>query len=260
MTDRRRPVRVGLWLLLATAIAIAALTHGDRLNEPPPRASADELLLRARIASVRGLLADRGDGPLVPFEQGLVVVHQRVVLSLLEAALPWEFELDERFTIQLESASVSFDDGLALVRLEGKASLSGSLRGVAFAQVSLDASLNVVEVDPATGTLRSRLRLIAFEARRLELLGRDAPGEDAVEELGRKQLTSLEPKFAALAIPVRIEQHLRIPGIGPGVIVVPPQSLPISAEVRAVTALRGKLIISLAMRLSSATALPPGPT
>ena len=229
----------------ACLIGLTCLSAVGCHDPEPQTISAAEVVLNRQLASLRRLLAASADAPVVPTGGVLVTVDEELIQSLVTTALPIEGIVSDRYAIRLESARVTLDDGIALVRLEGRAALSETLADDAFARVMLHADLGVVEIDPRSHILRARVRLIAFEAHELQLFGKKAPGHNLVAELAREQLESLAPLLSSIEIPVRIEHQLELPGIGPAPVRIPPRTLPIVAEVRSVIALRHRLFVTL---------------
>ena len=74
--------------------------------------------------------------------------------------------------------SVSFEDGFALVRLEGRASLVGREQDV-FADVTVYGDLDVERTQQQADVLQARIRLLAVDARRVAVVVESPPGEAA---------------------------------------------------------------------------------
>jgi hypothetical protein len=177
----------------------------------------------------------------------LVVVDQALVEDLLASAVPYE-RVISRYRIRVTGASVRFDDGFALVRLDGRASLAASPEGAAFADISVFGGLDVLDLDPESGLLRGEVRVIAVDARRVTVMGVGAPddAEELIEELGRERLDAFGALASRLQIPVRLERSVTLPGVGPeGGVKIAPATIPLQLGVRQVRALRGKLWISI---------------
>lgn len=230
----RKPLR--RFVVLATLSLIAGCARW----RATPRVEPEEAVLVRKREGLTALVAAAAKGPLIPFEKALVIVDQSVVQELLTAAMPFERVIGGRYRVQVTAASVEFDDGFALVRLDGRASVAGT---AASAELRVYGDLNVVSLDPASGALRGRIRLIAFEARRVDVLGVGASAERLVEELGREELESFAPLAATLEIPVRFEREVAIPAVETGEVRIAAATLPLGLGVRDVKALRGKLWI-----------------
>ena len=230
-----------VWLLATLAGASA----GCRRELPPPR--ADEAVLQRQRAGLESLLEEAARGPLVPFDSVLVVVDQALIQDLLASAMPYE-RVISRYRIRVTAASVRFDDGFALVRLDGRASLAASPEAAAFADVSVFGGLDVLDLDPDTGLLRGEVRVIGVDARRVTVMGVGAPAdaEALIEQLGREKLEGFGVLASRLQIPVRMERAVTLPGVGPdGGVRIAAASIPLQVAVSQVRALRGKLWVSI---------------
>ena len=198
------------------------------------------MLLERRTQGIRGLISAAREGRLIPFEEVLVVVHDRLVQSLVEATLPYEQTLAERYRVRAESVAVTFDDGFALVQLRGRASLLSDPDTAA--EIDVYGAIDIVELDPQTGVLRGRVKILAVETQRVDLAGIQArPMRRLVDDLSREQLTAFEPLMSNIEIPVKLEQTMLIPGVNQAGIKIQEAVLPMEASVVDVKAFRGKL-------------------
>jgi hypothetical protein len=227
---------------MATAACwVAACRH-----ELPPPAAGPAVLARQR-AGLESLLEEARSGPLVPFDRVLVVVDQALVQDLLASAIPYE-RVISRYRIRVTAATVRFEDGFALVRLDGRASLASSPEAAAFAEVSVFGGLDVLDLDPDSGLLRGEVRAIAVDARRVSVMGVGAPkdAEELIEQLGKERLDAFGVLASRLQIPVRLERAVTLPAVGPdGGVRIAAASIPLQVAVKQVRALRGKLWVSI---------------
>jgi len=188
--------------------------------------------------------ADSAGGRLVPFDQMLVVVKQRLIQSVLDSALPFDQDVAGKYHVAATSARVLLEDGFAAVELEGRASLL-SQRDVV-AEVGVYGALDVVELDAASGSLRGRVRIFAVEARRIRALGFSVPVERLVEKLSSEQTQTFAPLLSAIDIPVRMGEDVTLPAMGPeGGVTIGEERIPLGAEVAAVRSFRHRLWISI---------------
>lgn len=229
-------------IVAAILVAVfAACARGGR------RPSADELVLERQEQGLEALIRVAEKGPLVPFKDVLVIVDEGLVQEVLTAGTPFERVIAAKYRIQITAATVSFEDGFALVRLDGRARLAKGPASAAFADVSVFGALDIVELDPRSGFLHGRVKVIAFDARRVDVLGIDAAlAERQVEKLGREKLEDFSALASAVDIPVRLEQVVTVPAVGPaGGIRIDAASVPLQAAVLDVVSFRGKLWISI---------------
>src|SRR5215470_17120573 len=92
------------------ALALATLACGACRREGPPPVSSEEAVLARQTEGLEALIHAAEKGPLVPFDQILVVVDQSLVQDLLTAATPYERLVAGKYRIRVESASVLFED------------------------------------------------------------------------------------------------------------------------------------------------------
>ncbi len=223
------------------ALVLVALLACER-GPSGARQSAEEQNLLRRIKGLEAMLA--GDGPLVPFDQILVVVRQRLIQSVLDSALPLEEDIAGKYHVAATSAKVLLEDGFATVELQGRASLVGESSVVA--ELTVYGALDVVELDTESGSLRGRIRIFAVEARSVEALGMSVPVARLVEDLTREQVQSFAPLLSTIDIPVRVGKEVTLPAMGPeGGVTIGEERVPLGAEVAAVRSFRHRLWISI---------------
>jgi hypothetical protein len=153
---------------------VAAVWAGPGCHRELPPPVADEAVRQRQRDGLQSLLEESERGPLVPFDRVLVVVDQALVQDLLSTAIPYE-RVVSRYRVRVTGATVRFEDGFALVRLDGRASLAASPEAAAFADISVFGGFDVTDVDPESGLLRGEVRVIAVDARRVTVLGVGAP-------------------------------------------------------------------------------------
>ena len=242
------------------ATLLLALTAGGcrppALPLPKGRPPVEEILLERRRQGVEAMIASvRAHGRLIPFDEVLFVVQQGLVKNLIEATLPYEQVLAERYRVRLESVEVTFDDGFALVQLRGRASLVKDSNTAA--EIDVYGAIDIVELDPATGVLHGRVKVLAVETQRVDVVGVPTPVRRLVDDLSREQLSAFEPLMSNVEIPIRVEQTLRIPGVDQAGIRIEEAVLPLQAAVVDVKAYRGKLWICVRADARQAAAAKP---
>lgn len=196
----------------------------------------------ARQTEALKLLVDAADrGRLLSFEQALLVVDQSLIQDLLSAAMPLE-GLVSGFQVRIESATASFSDGLALIHLNGHATL---VESSVTAELKVYAGLHVQALDPTNGLLRCRVHVFGVEAPRANLLGLDGPLRGLTAELTEGGLAALLP---FVEIPVRIDDHIALPAVDSRRFDLREAQVPIRAQVAEVKVFGGRLWVSLATR------------
>jgi hypothetical protein len=272
--DERRPAsgstrwrRGGLITLVALVVAMGFLwrpillplvRHGSAVGAPAP--DAQEALIRRQHEGLTALIARAEAGPLVPAGQHVLVgVDQKLVQSLLHVLVPADYVVSGRYRIRVEAAVVSFEDGFALVRLEGRASLVGREQDV-FADVTVFGDLHVERTQQRTDVLQTRIRLLAVEARRVAVVVESRQAEQLVEELGRERLEHFAAMASVLEIPVRQSYSLEVPAAGPdGPVRIAGAAIPIQLNVIDVTAFAGRMWITMAAAVGPGAVAPATP-
>jgi hypothetical protein len=231
------------------AAALAGLLAGGchRGHHHETAVSAEQAVMDRQREGLRALLAASERGDLLPFQTVLVAVDEGLVRRLLQATLPFERVIANRYRVRVSGVDVKFDDGFGLVRLNGRASLADRSESEAFAEVSVYGALDVVELDRTTGTLRGSVTIIAMDARRVNVMGAPIPkAEQLIEDFGRERLDAFGALASRLEIPVAVEGALTLPAVGPeGGVRIEAATIPLRAAVSRVTAYRGRLWISV---------------
>ena len=246
-------------LILAAGLFVA-LRHPDALRStiqmlsPPIRTPgeslvadrpAEEAVLERRRQGLMTLLHAASPGPLVSREANrvLFIVDQSLVAALLTTQVPREYVVDDTYRIWVTGAQITFEDGLALVRLDGRASLVGVEEEV-FADVAVFGDLEILRDQPSASVLRARINVIAVDARRVEVAGkRDA--DKLVERLARSRLSAFAALASELEIPVRHEHAIDMPAVDEGPVRIEATTLPLRLHLVDVKAFKQKLWISM---------------
>jgi hypothetical protein len=237
--------------LALAAVALLPACHRQTAT------SADQAVLERRREGLAGLMAAARRGSLLPFDKMLVVADEGLVRQVIVATLPFERVILDRYRIRVSRAEVHFDDGFGLVRLDGEASFADRTETEGHAEVTVFGGLDVVAVDPDSGVLRGSVKIIALDARRVNVYGvRSFIVEDLVEQLGREQLDAFSALASAIEIPVRLERSVTLPAVGPGEVRIAAATIPVRAAVADVKAFGGKLWVSVDISTDTATPAP----
>lgn len=232
--------------LIAAAAALAPGCRGCR-RKGPPRQSAEEAVAERRKAGLESLIKRAEKGPLIPFGHVLAVVDQSLVQQLLTSALPIEHLVKERYRVAIDTAAVLFDDNFALVKLAGRVSLADQ-QDSTFADVAVYGALDVVELDPLSGVLRGRVKVIGFDASKVTVMGlKTKTAEDLLEDFAGERVDTFSSLFSDIQIPVKLQREIVIPALGPqGPVRIAEARIPISGSVTDLTAYKGRLYVSIA--------------
>ncbi|HUG55011.1 MAG TPA: hypothetical protein VMR21_15475 [Vicinamibacteria bacterium] len=230
-------------LLLASAALAAACGGPDRLQGSD---SAERAVLDRRRQGMEALIDAARRGTLLPFDKLLVVVDEGLVRQVLRAGLPVERVIAGRFRVRVTGAEVTFADGFGLVQLDGVASFADRTEEEARAVVTVFGGLDVVDLDPESGTLRGQVKVIAVDVRRVDVMGVRPPMvESLVEELGRERLEAFSALASGIEIPVQLERSVSLPAVERSDVRIEEAVVPLRAAVADVKAFRGKLWVSV---------------
>lgn len=241
----RRMLAIGLTSALLTLGVVWLLFR----RKEPPMVSVSETLLVRQTQELGRLIAAAEQKSLFDFGGILVVVDQGLVQDLLRGATPLEADVGGGFHVRVDSAETSFADGLALVRLDGNASVAGK---AASADVSVYGAIDVVELDSTSGVMKCRVSVFGVDAAHADVLGVDEPVRRLTEALTHGGLALL---LGSIEVPVRIENRLSIPAVESHRLRIASVDLPVQVGVEDVKVLGGKLWV----RVKAAIGPSPAP-
>jgi hypothetical protein len=241
---------------------------GTRFLNPVPSSSGTvarppvpEATLERQREGLAALVAEAEAGDLFPDtpDRVLVLVDQGLIQRLLTALTPSEHVIADRYHVVITGARVVFEDGFALVRLDGRASFAGVAESDVFADLTVLGDLEIPPLQQRREVLNARIHVLAVDARQVAVLRPSRRAEDLVEELGRTKLEEFAALASSLEIPVRQDHEIAIPAVGPaGPIAIAAASLPVHLSLVAVRAFHAKLWIAMAVS-TGATPAPPRP-
>jgi hypothetical protein len=105
-------------------------------------------------------------------------------------------------------------------------------------QVTVYGSIDIVELNPATGVLQCGVSVLGVEAQDAKALGHNDPVGRLTEALAHGGISMLLGSFE---IPVSIEDRLAIPAVDSKRLKIAAQTLPLTIAVRQVKAFGGRL-------------------
>jgi hypothetical protein len=229
-------LRRGVIVRIVAAGMAAASCRARALGTP------EELVVARRIQGVRTLIADAERGRLLDFPQLLVVVDQHLVQDLITSMTPFERDFGGLYHVRIHSAMAEFEDGLALVRLDGRAMLRDS---DTFIDLSVFGGVDVLDLHPDSGLLRARTTVFAVDVPAVRVGGLDAPARRLAKAISRERLEAFAELLPALPIPVRLEREVTLPAVTTERVRIPEARVPVAATVLQVRVFRGKLWISV---------------
>jgi hypothetical protein len=230
--------------LLRAAFAIALPVTLAACHPGAARARAEAAQLRRQAAGLRALLEAADQGALFSSEHVTIGIEQDLVRDLLQAQLPLERVVLERFHFRLSRADVKFESSQSLIAISGRVHAAGAPE--AYAELTLVGGLDEIGVDPHTGTLTARVALDRVELDRVGTGALDAGWtRTLLESLGGSGLGALGEAVPPLQLPMRLDRTIESRGVDDGVLVVPPARLTVQAAVKRVLPMAGRLWISL---------------
>jgi hypothetical protein len=230
------------------AVAAAGLAGCDRGT---PTLLSDEQLLEFRRASLNRQLGSDLVSLSEAFERGdvLISVRESLLRDLIAASLPFEQEIADRFVITADDVEVDFQPGMALVEFAGRASPA------AFREASVDisilASLELLELTPDAPDLRAKLSVLGFQVRGLKVGRLLPPVERLVNDLGRSRLGLFTDLLGEIEIPIRLEQAITLPAVDTEEVTIPAASLPLHSKVRGVFVGEHRLWVSVGVSIAA---------
>ena len=207
--------------------------------------------LRREVAGFRSLQKIE-PGKLVDREhEVLISVTDTLLRSLLDASFPLTVDLRNSATITLTSAQVTFKANVARV------DIAGLVRRTTYphiaAQVKLRGAMDNFSVDKGNG-LSARISIddVALDAPTGTLALLDPLAIAILQSVVERSLPELTSGLPTVAIPVRLDQKMTLPGFGPdGMLSVAESTAPMSVEASRVIAFQNRLWIILHIELGS---------
>lgn len=207
--------------------------------------------LRREVAGFRSL-AEFAPGKVMHRSREVVVsVGDSLLLSLVRAALPVSIDIRNHAVVTITGATLSFRANVARVDLTGTVRRSSYPRIAA--QVTLRGALDKFAVDSAHA-LRTRISIddVSLETP----TGAPAPLDPLVirvlQGVVERSLPELTSGLPQVAVPVRLDQRMELPGFGPeGSFSIEPSTAPMTVEVLRVIAFQNHLWIGLRVELGT---------
>lgn len=212
--------------------------------------------LRREVAGFRSLEALAPGKLLDRKNQVLVSVTDTLLRSLIDAAFPVTVALPNNVSVTLTSAAVTFRANVARVDIKGEVRRSRFPQLAA--AVTLRGALDDFAVD---GTHALRTRISIDDVRLDKPSGAPAALDPLVinvlQRVVEGSLPELTNRLPAVAVPVRLDQAMQLPGFGPdGYLSVAPSRAAMSVEAARVIAFQNRLWIILNVKLGAFASIP----
>ncbi len=207
--------------------------------------------LRREVAGFRALYAFP-PGKLVSRQREVVVtVRDSLLRRLIEAAFPVSITIRNRAVVTITQATVTFRANVARVNLRGR------VQRAAFPRVAADLELRGA-LDGFTVSrghaLNARITIddIALTAPVGAPASLDPLVTGALQRIVERSLPEITSGLPIVAVPVRIDQEMLLPGFGPeGAFTIQPSRAPLSVSAARVIAFQDRIWIVLRVTLGT---------
>jgi hypothetical protein len=160
--------------------------------------------------------------------------------------------MDGRFRITADSARVDFRGALALVRLAARVEWLD--RDNVSADIDVVGSLQVLEIDTVSGTLVSRVEILGFETRNVQLGALSPPAGRLLDEFAERPASELNALLSRIEIPVRLFPSIPLPTVAEDEISIAGMQIPLETRVQEVRVGAGRLWVYVQIGMT-----PPAP-
>lgn len=259
MVERRSSAHgVARRVLLESPISVARLlvcvllTSGCQRPDPIARERVVERdQLRREVAGFESL--ERvAPGKIMDREhEVLVSVSDTLLRSLLDAAFPIPVSIQNKLTVTFTKATVTFRANVARV------DISGTVRRSRFPKVSavmsMRGALDAFVID-SSHALRARISIddVTLDTPAGTPAALDPFVINLLQSIVERSLPELTASLPSVAIPVRLDQAMNLPGFGPeGALSIQPSSAPMSVQASRIIAFQNRLWIILRVELGS---------
>ncbi len=214
--------RVTAFLLLTPVLLSGACRRAETAEAAKARLL--ETVYEQQIAGLEKLITEAERGGGIRKDRLAVGIDETVVRELVNATLPVDVRIGDELTVQLQKADAYFRFTQAAVLLEGRAS-SVRFPGV-FVALQLMGRLDDVKL--TEGRFAAKVRLVHAQIQGVTL---GTIAKDLVDVVLKKHLGEIEAAIPAFEVPVRLEQAIKIDGLGKGPVSVQPGMLPLEISV-----------------------------
>ena len=237
MTIGRRFQAAGL--TAALTLSLVACGEGGATR----RLRAEARRLSRQNENLRELIQATSERRLVAANWLAVAVDEAAVKMVIEATLPQDADVTDRWHVRIEKAEVTFRAGASLVKLD--ATVTDRKNPDRIAHVVYEGGLGDIKVG-ASGLLETRVLIDGVELPEAWAAGAETSQlAELVSQLAGQNLEVLQSLVPAVSIPVRLQENIRIDGFGDGPVQVDPGEIPVNATVARVLPLSGRLWVFL---------------
>lgn len=249
---------LGLASVLLLGLGLAILLLLPRGSARRPMDFEQGRLVR-RIAALRVYAEREKLGSLLPQGDAVLSIREPLLQSAVARSLPFrqDFE-DGRYIARLDSAVVRLEDGVAEVTLVGRGFPAGEENSDFYVDLELSGLIDVVEVDPESGTLTAGLAITGMRVRRAGPQGLRRVTHPAARFFGRLRAEDWNRQRRTIRLPIRLEREIVLPALS-GDVSIPESRISVAVSVSAVTTLERRMVVSLALASDSVSGEKSGP-
>jgi hypothetical protein len=186
----------------------------------------------------------------------IVTVSDTLLRELIATSFPITVELQNKLTVTLTGANVVFRANVARV------DIAGEIRRGRFPRVSaavfLRGAIDRFVVDEAQ-ELRARISIddVELNTPAGAPAAFDAVLINGLQAIVERSLPELTSRLPSVALPVRLDQQMTLPGFGPeGALSIEPSQAPMAVEVARVIAFQNRLWVVLHVALGAFVPTP----
>jgi len=241
------------WIAAGLALAIPGM--GCWGQKGGGELHARRVVLEREVEGLREVVRrlDRGE-PILPPHDVVVGVSDATVQDMLAPQLPLEVEASG-FAVTMNEAELSFLGAPGIT-------LRGSIHPVdhpdLVGEVKAIGTLDDIDVDPGSGTLRARVMIDHLDLVRIAGLEWFV-SSGTTDELARSLRHAFERQIPQIQIPVRIEQAIDFPSVTEGPVRLQGARMPLAVGVSDVFAGSGMLWIGLRVEPGEIAKQGPSP-
>lgn len=228
----------GRFILLAVAAALAACGGPS----PGARDAAERTVLERELDSLVHYQGAEAGG-LSPDADLLIVIREALIGEIVAAGLPVEGIVGEDYRVRLEEVTVDFRTGLALLRLDGRASLAD--RPDVFAEVTLYGVLELLGIEGDPPALVGRVEALALATTEVGAAGMSPVVERLVDAVAGRYLADLNALLGTVRLPVSLERSVLLPAVDTGAVRIEALELGVDVGLRDVLVADRRLWVEL---------------
>ena len=221
------------------------------------RRRVEARVLARQIENLHEMKTALSEKRLVAAHWLAIAADEAAVRSVIEAGLPQEMTVAARFRVLVHRAEVSFSSGSNLVRLNARVTDLRSPDRVA--DVVYQGALDDIVV--SGGKLTTRVLIDDIDVPQVQTGGAEASLLTTVaDQLAGQNMERLQALIPPVAIPVKVEEKITVPGLGDGPVEVDPAEVPLNVKVARVLPLSGRLWVFLDVSIGAWSKIPASPS